>query len=49
MISAKKMIKEFSKSGANAVKLQTINIDESYQKMLFLIKSLKVKIFHHLN
>ena len=41
------MIKEFSKSGANAVKLQTINIEESYQKNTISIKSLK--IFQYLN
>ena len=41
----KKMIKEFSKSGANAVKLQTINIEESYQKNTISYKEFKGKDF----
>ena len=41
----KKMIKEFSKGGADAVKLQTINIEESYAKNTVSYKEFKDKDF----
>ena len=41
----KKMIREFSKSGANAVKLQTINIEESYAKNTLSYREFKDKDF----
>ena len=39
------MIKLAAKSGANAVKIQTVDQKESYQKKLNLLKNLKTKIF----
>ena len=39
------MIKKAAKSGADAVKIQTVNEDESYKKKLNHIKNLRTKTF----